>query len=302
MPDAAASPAALARAFERAHAHDRAALIAFLAAGDPDLETTLRLAEAAALAGADILELGIPFSDPLADGPVIQAAYTRALAAGTTVRDVLHVVGTIARTTNLPIVLMTAFNPVLAYGIDAFCRDAASAGAAGLLVPDLLPEDATDVIRGARRNGLDTVFLAAPGGSDVRLCAADAAASGFLYLLSRRGVTGRQGGVGDSLEAEVARARKCCTNRVAVGFGVATAADAARVAGVADGVIVGTALVEAATDAFDTTRADGGSAADCRDVAAQAVGRRVMELMDGVRSAPRTADTAGAAVRPAPDR
>jgi tryptophan synthase alpha chain len=287
-PDAAAAPAAtLGQAFERAQSEDRAALIAFLAAGDPDLATTQRLAEAAANAGADILELGIPFSDPLADGPVIQAAYTRALDAGTTVRGVLRTVDAIVRTTNLPVVLMTAFNPVLAYGIDAFCRAAVGAGAAGLLVPDLLPEDADDVIESARRHRLDTVFLAAPGGSEARLRAADAAATGFLYLLSRRGVTGPDGGIGTGLEAEVTRARACCTNRIAVGFGVTTAADAARVAAVADGVIVGTALVDAAASAFDAAAASGGSALVCREAAADAVQQRVTALANGMRAARR---------------
>lgn len=287
-PDAAnPSVTALGQAFERAQSEERAALIAFLAAGDPDLATTQRLAEAAADAGADILELGIPFSDPLADGPAIQAAYTRALGAGTTVRGVLRTVDAIVRTTHLPVVLMTAFNPVLAYGINTFCRDAVGAGAAGLLVPDLLPEDAYDVIGSARRHRLDTVFLAAPGGSEARLHAADAAATGFLYLLSRRGVTGPDGGVGTGLEAEVARARSCCRNHIAVGFGVTTAADAARVAAVADGVIVGTALVDAAASAYAAAAAAGGSSLACRESAADAVHHRVTELGHGIRVARR---------------
>lgn len=287
-PDAFEAPVTpLARAFRRARAEGRAALIAFLAAGDPDLATTQRLAEAVAAAGADILELGIPFSDPLADGPVIQAAYTRALAAGTTVRAVLHAVAAIVRTTGLPVVLMTAFNPILAYGLRAFCRDAAAAGAAGLLVPDLLPEDAADLIESARPHRIDTVFLAAPGGSDERLRAADRAATGFLYLLSRRGVTGPAGGLGHSLEAEVARARACCANRIAVGFGVTTAADTARVAAVADGVIVGTALVDAAAGAIATAAAAGAGSSDSGEAAAHAVQRRVAELMAGLHAAPR---------------
>lgn len=286
-PDGFESPVTpLGRAFRRARAEDRAAFIAFLAAGDPDLATTQRLAEAVAAAGADILELGIPFSDPLADGPVIQAAYTRALAAGTTVRAVLRAVEAIVRTTGLPVVLMTAFNPILAYGIRAFCRDAATAGAAGLLVPDLLPEDAADLIESARLHRLDTVFLAAPGGSDLRLRAADTAATGFLYLLSRRGVTGPAGGLGDTLEAEVARARVCCSNRIAVGFGVTTAADAARVGAIADGVIVGTALVDAAAGAIATAAAAGASSSDRGEAAAHAVQRRAAELMAGLRTAP----------------
>jgi tryptophan synthase alpha chain len=277
----------VARTFARCREEGRAALVTFLAAGDPDLETTVTLAQAVAEAGADVLELGIPFSDPLADGPIIQAAYTRALAAGATVRGVLHTVERIVGVTGLPVVLMTACNPVLAYGIDAFCRDAAGAGAAGLLVPDLLPEDAAELRRSARRHGLDTVFLGAPGGAEQRLRAADEASTGFLYLLSRRGVTGPQSGMGEALEAEVERARACCRNPLAVGFGVATADDAARVAAVADGVIVGSVLVDAVARATDAARARGATPAECVAAACEAVRSRVAELVTGIRAARR---------------
>jgi tryptophan synthase alpha chain len=274
------------RAFDRPAAEGRAALIAFLAAGDPDLPTTQRLARAAAGAGADIIELGIPFSDPLADGPVIQAAYTRALAAGATVRDVIGSVAAITAGGSPPVVLMTALNPVLAYGIERFCRDAAAAGAAGLLVLDLLPEDADDVAAAAARNGLDTVFLAAPGGSDVRLRAAADRATGFLYLVSRQGVTGEAGGgPGSGLEADVRRARALCRLPIAVGFGVATAADAARVAAVADGVIVGSALVAAAAEVPGPPAAGEPAA----DAAAAAVQSRVAAIVSGIRSVARPA-------------
>jgi tryptophan synthase alpha chain len=257
-------------AFAAAGAESRAALLAFLAAGDPDLATMEVLARAAAEAGADILELGIPFSDPLADGPVIQAAYTRALAGGVRVRAVLELTERVVATTGRPVVLMTALNPVLAYGPEAFCRAARDAGAAGLLVPDLLPEDAGELRNAAGEASLDTVFLASPAATPERLQATCAASTGFVYLLSRRGVTG-QGGPGAELETALARVRRYARVPVAVGFGVSSAADAARVAAVADGVIVGSALVAAAHEA-------GGRAA-----AARAVGIRVAALVAAIR-------------------
>jgi tryptophan synthase alpha chain len=273
------------RAFDHARAENRAALITFLAAGDPDLAATERLACAAAGAGADMIELGIPFTDPLADGPVIQAAYTRALNGGVTVNAILTSVERIARGTGLPIVLMTAFNPVLARGVDRFCRDASAAGAAGVLVPDLLPEDAGELCGSARRHGLDTVFLAAPGAPERRLRAPAAAATGFLYLVSRRGVTGAHGGPDAGLESDVARARAVCTIPLAVGFGVSTAADAARVAAVADGVIVGSALVAAAAAATGRrSHTDAGSPSPGgTDAAAVAVREVVLEIMTGIK-------------------
>lgn len=239
----------IAGAFARCRDEGRAALIAYLAAGDPDLETTVALAGALGEAGADVLELGIPFSDPLADGPIIQAAYTRALAGGVSVRRVLERLPRIAGESGLPIVLMTALNPVLAYGSAEFCRDAAEAGACGILVPDVLPEDGQDLRATAATAGLDTVYLGAPDTPDERLAVAARASRGFFYLISRHGVTGPQGGVGGGLREQVARAKRFSGVPVAVGFGVTTAADAERVAEVADGVIVGSALVREAAEA-----------------------------------------------------
>ncbi len=258
----------LQETFERTRGEGRAALITYLAAGDPDLERTVELAGGVAEGGADVLELGIPFSDPLADGPIIQAAYTRALAAGATVEGVLEIVPPIVERTGLPVVLMTACNPVLAYGEERFCHDAMAAGAGGLLVPDLLPEDSDSLREFARSAGLDTVFLVAPDTTDTRLAAAAARSTGFLYLISRRGVTGPDGGVGSGLEAEVTRARKHTDVPIAVGFGISTAEDAHRVAKVADGVIVGSALVKAAEEHTSPV---------------EAVRKLTAELMEGIR-------------------
>ncbi|MFO7769388.1 MAG: tryptophan synthase subunit alpha [bacterium] len=266
---------AVRAAFGAADEQERSALVAFLAAGDPDMETTVETARAAAEAGADVLELGVPFSDPLADGPIIQAAYTRALSGGFRMDALLEALERIAPL-GPPVVLMTSLNPVLARGLGRFCRDAAASGASGILVPDLLPEDAGELRGAARERGLDTVFLAAPGISEERLAAAAGASMGFLYLISRRGVTGPDGGVGEGLEEEVARARRHARTPVAVGFGVTSAEDAARVARAADGVIVGSALVRAARRACR----EGGAAA-----AARAVGAKVGELAEGIRSA-----------------
>jgi tryptophan synthase alpha chain len=261
----------IAGAFARCRAEGRAALIAYLAAGDPDLETTVALAGALRDAGADVLELGIPFSDPLADGPIIQAAYTRALAGGTSARKVVEWLPRVADESGLPIVLMTALNPVLAYGPEAFCRDAAAAGASGILVPDLLPEDGAGLRASAA--GLDTIQLGAPDTPDERLAAAARASTGFFYLISRHGVTGPQGGIGGGLQEQVARARRFSSVPVAVGFGVTTAEDAERVAGVADGVIVGSALVR------EVAEANSGEAA------VVAVRRKAEDLMRGIRRA-----------------
>lgn len=271
--------------FEQARRDRRAALIAYLAAGDPDLATTVALARGVADAGADIIELGIPFSDPLADGPIIQAAYTRALANGISVKRILEQLPAIVEATGRPVVLMTALNPVHAYGPERFCHDAKAAGAAGLLVPDLLPEDASELREHARTAELDTVFLAAPDGTDERLAAAADASTGFLYLISRRGVTGPDGGVGEGLEAGVTRARKHSDVPIAVGFGVATGAVARRVAEVADGVIVGSAFVRTANQAFDEAEAAGRPKEAARAAAAEAVSAKAHDLMGGIREA-----------------
>jgi tryptophan synthase alpha chain len=275
----------ISEAFARCRDQGRAALVAYLAAGDPDLETTANLARAVAEGGADVLELGIPFSDPLADGSIIQAAYTRALEGGVTVKRIIEAMPRIASESGLPLVLMTALNPVLAYGPTAFCRDAAAAGAAGLLVPDLLPEDSGPLREAAAAAGLDTVYLGAPDTSDERLAAAAVLSTGFFYLISRRGVTGPQAGVGDALDALVARARRYCRVPIAVGFGVTDSEDARRVAEVADGVIVGSAFIEAAAEALATARGAGESTASAMSSGADAVRERTEQLMDGIRQA-----------------
>jgi tryptophan synthase alpha chain len=255
----------LRETISRAHGEGRRALVAFLAAGDPDPESFMEIATAAVEAGVDILEVGLPFSDPLADGPVIQAAYARALEAGVRTDRVLELVERLAPL-GTPIVIMAGWNPVRARGA-RFAAEAAAAGAAGLLVPDLLPEDAGELREAAARAGLESVFLAAPWGSPERLEAAARASTGFVYLLARRGVTGA-GATDPSLPEAAARARAAGAP-VAVGFGVSDAASARRVAPHADAVVVGSRLVADADGAYRR----GGTGA-----AAEAVRGAVSEL------------------------
>lgn len=277
----------IAQAFQQAADEDRAALITFLAAGDPGREAAESMAIAAAEAGADVLELGVPFSDPLADGPVIQAAYTRALDSGFQVADVLSGVRRISGATSKPVVLMTALNPILACGIEAFFCEAAQAGVAGILIPDLPVEDADGARAAARRHGLATVFLAAPDSPPSRLAAVAEASTGFLYLISRRGVTGTDQSPGPGIQEQVARARGHSRVPVAVGFGVANGQDAARVAVAADGVIAGSALVAAAAAAHEGAIQAGRDTAAADAEAAAAVASLVKELRTGcLRPAP----------------
>jgi tryptophan synthase alpha chain len=238
----------IAAAFRTAAAEERAALTIFLAAGDPDYGTTVALARAAVSAGADILELGCPFSDPLADGPIIQAAYTRALAGGATTAGTLSCAAGVAAATGVPIVLMVAVNCVLARGVEHFCREAAAAGVSGLLVPDLPVEDSHELRDAADRAGLAMVFLVGPDSGEDRTAAATAASTGFVYVVRRRGVTGAGPGSGD-LAGRLERTRAAGSTPVVVGFGVATPADVAELAGLADGIVVGSALVRAAFEA-----------------------------------------------------
>ncbi|MFN2431623.1 MAG: tryptophan synthase subunit alpha [Gemmatimonadota bacterium] len=297
----------LALAFQRCAEEGRAALIPFCVAGDPDLATTVELARAAAEAGADVLELGVPFSDSLADGPVIQDAYARALAAGTNVRGVLACASEIVAATGLPLVLMTALNPVLSYDVVAFCRDAAAARAAGVLIPDLPVEDARHLRATCARFGLATVFLAAPDSGPTRVAAAARASTGFVYLVRRRGVTGV--GSADEPGDSIVSTRQLASGPMALGFGIATAGQAAEAARLGEGVIVGSALVGVAASAYAAglavpadmagtwgrvheTSSDG--RLEARLSAAEAVRRLTAELAAAVRVA-RRAGASGAA-------
>lgn len=237
----------LRAALASARRQRRAAFIPFLMAGDPSLAWTGCFLKALVEAGADVVELGVPFSDPVADGPVIQRAARRALRAGTTLLRVLGLVARLrAQGFAAPIVLFTYYNPVLSYGLGRFARDAARAGAQGALVVDLPPEAAGPYAAAMKRAGLGTVFLAAPTTSPARLKLIDRASTGFVYYVSRLGVTGVSRSLSRSLAGELRRVRRLVRNPVAVGFGIATPAQAREAAGHADAVVVGSALVRLA--------------------------------------------------------
>jgi tryptophan synthase alpha chain len=259
----------IAAAFEAAAG--RAALMPYLMGGFPDLGTSAAIGEACADNGADLVELGVPFSDPLADGPVIHAAGTRALQAGATLHGVLQVAEQIAE--RLPVVLMCYANLVFARGAERFARELADAGGSGLIVPDLPLEEASAVREACGAAGLALVPLIAPTTPDDRMAAIAAGARGFLYTVSVTGTTGERAAIDGSLASLLARAKQHCPVPVAVGFGISTAEHAAQAADAgADGVIVGSWLVRAATEAADKGRSP-----------AAAVGEAVATLAAGLQ-------------------
>jgi len=241
-------------AFGKAAAEGRAALVGYLPAGFPDKETAIKAALAMAAAGADVIEVGLPYSDPLMDGPVIADAVYRALRNGTKVADVLDTVKAIADA-GTPALVMTYWNPVDQYGVDAFARDLAAAGGAGLITPDLTPEEAGPWLEASEKYHLDRVFLVAPSSTPERISEITARCSGFVYAVSLMGITGTRSAVNSAAGATVSRIRAHTRLPVAVGLGVSNRDQAAEVAGFADGVIVGSAFVRRLTDAPDPASA-----------------------------------------------
>lgn len=235
---------AVAQAFAAARRDRRAAFIPYLAAGDPDLERSGELLRVLVDAGADILELGVPFSDPIADGPVNQRAATRSLAAGTTLSGVLDLVARHRDELGVPVVLFTYFNPLLARGLEVFAEQASSSGVDGVLCVDLPPDEAAEeYLPALRAQNLDTIFLLAPTSDRSRVQEVGRCSTGFAYYVSRTGVTGPEGGLPDEVLTEVKRLRRRLPLPLAVGFGIASPEQAAAVGRVADGVVVGSALV-----------------------------------------------------------
>jgi tryptophan synthase alpha chain len=233
----------LAGAFERLRAADERALVVYFTAGDPSLEVTVRLVEEAERRGADIVELGVPFSDPLADGPVIQRAARRALEAGASLRRILETVAALRRDVSVPLVLMTYYNPILAFGLRPFVESAVKAGLDGVIVADLPPEEAEPLGREAEPAGLDVIHLAAPTSTPARLRLIARRSRGFIYLVSLTGVTGERAALPADLEAQVRALRLLTTKPVCVGFGIGRPEQVAAVGRLADGVIVGSAIV-----------------------------------------------------------
>jgi tryptophan synthase alpha chain len=218
-------------------------IVAYITAGDPTLDATLRHVLGLAEAGADVIELGVPFSDPLADGPTIQRASERALKSGTTLHGVLDLVRRIRQSSQVPLVLFSYFNPILQFGLEKFAAAAAESGADGVLVTDLTPEESEDYRRILKARGLDTIFLAAPTSTDERLQKIAVCSSGFLYLISRTGVTGAKDALPDDLPALLRRAHRFTQLPIAVGFGISLPGHVSVLGGLADAAVVGSALV-----------------------------------------------------------
>ncbi len=229
----------IARLFEE----KRKALIGYLTAGDPSIGRTPALVAALVRGGVDLVELGVPFSDPIADGPVIQRASERALRNGASLRCVLGIAREIRRTSEVPLLLFTYLNPVLRYGVDAVARDAAAAGIDGVLLTDLSVEEASGHVATMRAHNLDTVFLAAPTSTEERLRLIAKYSSGFAYLVSRTGVTGERDSLAASAAPLVAAMRRVTDLPLAVGFGISRPEHVAAVGAVADAVVVGSAIV-----------------------------------------------------------
>jgi tryptophan synthase alpha chain len=242
--------------FERLRHAGKAALMPYLTMGYPGRDSALSLVPALVEAGADLIELGIPFSDPLADGATIQAASQQALNNGVTLSLCLEQAAALrARGVRAPLVMMGYYNPILQMGVEEFAAQAAAAGVSGLIVPDLPPEEADGLRRAVRQQGIDMIFLVAPTSDDGRLRMVAEYSSGFLYLVSLTGVTGARDHLPPDLESFVTRARQATGLPLAVGFGISSPAQAARVARLADGVIVGSALIKAISTAPDPLKA-----------------------------------------------
>jgi tryptophan synthase alpha chain len=241
---AAPATTRISRRFAELRGRKQMGLVAFLTAGDPSLAATESFVLALAEAGVDVVELGVPFSDPLADGPAIQRSSERALGAGTTLAGVLDLVASIRRKSDVALVLFSYYNPVLQMGLEPFAERASAAGADGVLITDLTPEEAGEYRRILGARGLDTIFLAAPTSPDERLAKIAASTSGFLYLISRTGVTGAKDTLPEDLPALVRRVRRVTSLPVAVGFGISLPGQVSVLGGLADAAVVGSALVQ----------------------------------------------------------
>jgi len=223
---------------------DYKALIAYLTVGYPDLDTTKKAALALANSGVDIIELGIPFSDPLADGTTIQRASHQSLQNGTTPQLCLELAGRLHRETTTPLVFMTYYNPVYHFGLDAFCQQCVEVGVSGLIVPDLPPEEGQELEAVAQKNKLDLIYLLAPTSSDERIRLVAEHSQGFIYLVSVTGVTGARDKLPDNLTLIVKKVRKQTSKPLCIGFGISTAEQARQLARIADGVIVGSRIIQ----------------------------------------------------------
>src|SRR5438552_12568081 len=273
----------ISKRFAELRASGELGIVAYITAGDPTIDATLKFVLALAEAGADVIELGVPFSDPLADGPTIQRASERALKAGTTLAGVLELVRRIRQSgspfSEVPLVLFSYYNPILQMGLEKFASAAASAGADGALATDLTPEESEEYRRILATHRLDTIFLGAPTSTDERLAKIAACSSGFLYLISRTGVTGAKDALPDDLPALLRRARSVTQLPVAVGFGISLPGHVSVLGGLADAAVVGSALV---SEIEKATTANPNAAGI--DAAAAALAERIRSLKEAGRS------------------
>jgi len=257
--------------FAELRASGELGIVAYITAGDPTLEATLHFVLALAEAGSDVIELGVPFSDPLADGPTIQRASERALKAGASLAGVLDLVRRIRQSSQIPLVLFSYYNPILQMGLEKFASAASSAGADGVLATDLTPEESEDYRRILAAHRLDTIFLGAPTSTDERLAKIAACSAGFLYLISRTGVTGAKDALPDDLPALLRRARSVTQLPIAVGFGISLPGHVSVLGGLADAAVVGSALVSEIERAPSV------------EAAAAALGERIRALKQAAR-------------------
>jgi tryptophan synthase alpha chain len=261
----------ISKRFAEVRAAGELGIVAYITAGDPSLDASHKFVLALADAGADIIELGVPFSDPLADGPTIQRASERALKSGTTLTGVLELVRRIRQSSQVPLVLFSYYNPILQMGLEKFAATASEAGADGVLATDLTPEESEDYRHILHAHHLDSIFLAAPTSSDERLKIISAASSGFLYLISRTGVTGAKDSLPDDLPALLRRARQLTRLPIAVGFGISLPGHVSVLGGLADAAVVGSALVSEIEKASSS------------EAAAAALRERVQKLKEAAR-------------------
>jgi tryptophan synthase alpha chain len=261
----------ISKRFAELRAAGELGIVAYITAGDPSLDATHKFVLAIADAGADVIELGVPFSDPLADGPTIQRASERALRSGTTLNGVLDLVRRIRKSSEVPLVLFSYYNPILQMGLEKFAASAAQAGADGVLVTDLTPEESEEYRRILHAHQLDAIFLAAPTSSDERLKKISACSTGFLYIISRTGVTGAKDSLPDELPALLRRAHRFTDLPIAVGFGISLPGHVSVLGGLADAAVVGSALVGEIEKASSP------------DAAVSALGERVQKLKEAGR-------------------
>jgi len=271
MPTTLSNATRISKRFADLRARGELGIVAYITAGDPSFDSTLKYVLALAEAGADVIELGVPFSDPLADGPTIQRASERALKAGATLAGVLELVRRIRQSSQVPLVLFSYYNPILQMGLEKFASAAASAGADGVLSTDLTPEESEEYRRILAAHHLDTIFLGAPTSTDERLAKIAACSSGFLYLISRTGVTGAKDALPDDLPALLRRTRRVTQLPIAVGFGISLPGHVSVLGGLADAAVVGSALVSEIEKAKSV------------DAAATALAERVRSFKEAAR-------------------